>query len=120
MSTLIFAQPSSSSPQLDEFAPLNNLPSYPGGQQALEKYLNSLDLYPLPAVNAQLEGTVLVQFRVLPNGRLSDVRILRSCGALFDRAAIRAIALMPRWYPAHREGVTISYSVKLPITFELN
>lgn len=121
MSSLLLAQaPIRPVGESDALTPLTNLPSFPGGHPALETYLNGLDLYPPGALNAHLEGTVLVQFRVLSNGQLTRVQVVQSRGALLDQAAIRAVSMMPRWYPAHRDGVTIPYSVKLPITFRLN
>ena len=104
----------------DEFAPLNNQPFFPGGQKALERYLEDLDVYPYLARQTLIEGTVRVRFRVLPNGSLADLQIVQSHGALLDQAAIRAVTYMPRWYPAHREGVAVASPVELPITFRLD
>jgi TonB family protein len=104
----------------DEFAPLNNMPFFPGGQRALETYLEDLDVYPYLARQIQIEGTVRVRFRVLPNGCLTDVQVVQSHGALLDQAAIRAVLYMPRWYPAHRAGVAVASPVELLITFRLN
>ena len=106
--------------QSDEFAPLSNLPFFPGGQRALEAYLENLDIYPLRARVTYLEGTVRVRFRVLPNGSLNEVRVVRSHGPLLDQAALEAVAQMPRWYPAHRAGVAISHLVELLVTFRLD
>lgn len=111
--------PTPSAPS-DGVVPLTNLPFFPGGTRALETYLEDLDLYPIQAREAQIEGTVRVLFRVLPNGRRSEVRVVRSRGPLLDRAAIRAVALMPRWYPAHRAGVAVSHLVELLVTFRLD
>ena len=108
------AQPS------DEFAPLNNLPFFPGGLQALQTYWENPDLYPREAKKFNLEGTVGVKFRVTPTGHVTEVRVTRSRGPLLDRAALEAVALMPRWYPAHREGVSISSLYELSVTFRLD
>ncbi|GAB3221584.1 energy transducer TonB [Spirosoma arcticum] len=112
--------PGPSAQQSDEFAPLTNLPFFPGGKQALETYLSDLDLYPLSARETQIEGAVRVLFRVLPNGQLNEVRVVRSHGPLLDQAALRAVALMPRWYPAHRAGMAVSHLVELLVTFRLD
>ncbi|CCH53172.1 TonB [Fibrisoma limi BUZ 3] len=112
--------PASSIQPSDEYASLTNLPSFPGGRKALETFLNSLDLYPAQALETQHKGTVVVQFRVLPNGQLTRIRVVQSCGELLDKAALRAMALMPHWYPAHLKGVPVPFSVKLPITFRIN
>lgn len=77
----------------DEFSPLDNVPFFPGGQQALEKYVESLDPYPYLARQTQLEGTVRVEFRVLPSGQLTNIQVVESRGPLLDQAATRAVTL---------------------------
>ncbi|GAB3019493.1 energy transducer TonB [Spirosoma pulveris] len=99
--------------QLTEYAPLNNVPFFPGGQKALETYLN--DHRPLTA--DQREGTVHIRFRVMPTGYLTEINVLQSSEPLLNHAATQAVALMPRWYPAHRSGVAVSSLYVLPITF---
>lgn len=103
-----------------EFTPLNNLPFFPGGLTALQTYWENPDLYPHQARKANLEGTVGVQFRVMPTGHLTEARVTQSRGPLLDHAALKAVALMPRWYPAHQEGVAISSLYTLNVTFRLN
>ncbi|WP_420150946.1 energy transducer TonB [Spirosoma sp.] len=100
-----------------DFTPLTNKPFFPGGKQALEKHLETIDLYSNSALKAYSEGTVQVRFRVQPNGSLTDIQIVKSCGPLLDAAAVKAIVTMPHWYPAHRAGVAVSSLVELPITF---
>ncbi|AQG80878.1 energy transducer TonB [Spirosoma montaniterrae] len=104
----------------DAFAPLNNDASFPGGHLALQDYLQSIDLYPYQARQAQVEGTVKVRFRVQPNGYLIDVRVTQSHGQLLDQAALQTIEQMPRWYPAHRNGMSVAQAIELPITFRLD
>lgn len=104
----------------DEFSPLNNAPFFPGGQQALEKYMETLDPYPYLARQTQLEGTVRVGFRVLPSGQLINIQVVESRGPLLDQAATQAVTYMPRWYPAHRGGVAVSHLVELLVTFRLD
>ncbi len=106
--------------QSAEFAPLNNLPFFPGGQRALEIYLHDLKLYPLQARINQREGTVQVRFRVMPSGDLTEIRVVQSSEPLLDQAAVQAVIRMPKWYPAHREGVAVSSLIVLPVTFRFN
>lgn len=107
-------------PQPAEYAPLNNEAFFPGGSPLLEAYLKPLDLYPIQALETQLEGTVRVEFRVQPSGHLTEFRIVRSRGLLLDRAALEVATRMPRWFPAHRGGVAVASLVVLPITFRLD
>jgi TonB family protein len=112
--------PAPSVQPVGEFAPSSNEPFFFGGKQALEKHLKSLRLYPHEARLILAEGTVRVRFRVQASGDLADIEVVRSHGAVLDVAAVRAVALMPRWYPAHRSGMAVSSLVELPITFRID
>ncbi len=83
-----------------EYVPLNNTPFFPDGQKALTSYFLNPDLYPHSARMNDTEGTVQVRFRVQPNGYLTHIRVVESHGRVLDKAALRTVAGMPRWYPA--------------------
>ena len=110
----------SSTQPADAFAPLTNEPFFPGGKQALETHLRNFDLYSSQARMLLIEGTVRVLFRVQPNGNLTDIQVVKSQGTLLDQAAVKVVATMPDWYPAHRSGVAVSSLVELPITFRID
>ena len=117
---VIVATPLPSSQLSDEYAPLSNEPFFPGGQQALKTYFQNRRHYPCQARRAGIEGTVHVQFCVMSTGQLVGFRVVRSRGHMLDTAALKALAQMPRWYPAHRSGVAVSSMYILPISFRLN
>lgn len=100
----------------DEFASINNEPYFPGGQRALEDYFGRLALYAEPT-RIPTNRTVKVLFRVMPTGRLTELRIVQSGGTLLDQAVLEAVSQMPRWFPAHRAGVSVSSLYLLPVRF---
>ncbi|SOD99551.1 energy transducer TonB [Spirosoma fluviale] len=106
-------EPVPSADQLTEYTPLNNVPFFPGGQKALETYLNDHR----PSNAEQREGTVHIRFRVMPTGQLTEIKVIESSEPLLNQAAMQAIVRMPRWYPAHRSGVAVSSLYVLPVTF---
>ena len=118
--TCAVLEPTRLAQDLAEYAPLDNVPFYPGGQRALEAYLNDLSLYPDQARICQREGTVQVQFRIMSSGELTEIRIVQSFEPLLNQAILRAVALMPRWYPAHRAGVAVASLFALPVTFRID
>lgn len=116
--TIPWRQPAE--PAADDAAfPLINEPFFPGGPPALAAYLKNPDWYPAKAVEAGLEGTVHMRFRVLATGRLSDIEVVKSRGPILDKAACTLIERMPRWFPAHRGGMAVSRLYELQITFRL-
>ncbi|MBO0935574.1 energy transducer TonB [Fibrella sp. HMF5335] len=103
---------------VDEYVPLNNIPFFPGGKPALDAYFLDPDLYPYSARTTGIEGVVEVSFRVQPTGFLTNIRVVKSQGPLLDKAALRAVVQMPRWYPAHQAGMAVSCPMSLAIRFE--
>lgn len=107
-------------PPVDESVLLNNDPSFPGGSKALEAYFDNPALYPERARETGLHGTVQVRFKVQPTGKLTNIKVMRSKGAILDQAAYDLIANMPLWLPAHRAGMAVPVYSQLLITFQLN
>lgn len=67
------------------------------GFRRYDKYIKRNINYPESARIAEVEGDVIVQFRVLPDGELFDIRIIQSLGYGCDEEAIRLIREGPAW-----------------------
>jgi len=101
------------------FTIVEEMPSFPGGEAAMIKYLAQNTRYPPMAKEAGIEGTVYVTFVVNENGEVSDVRVLRSIGGGTDEEAIRVVQNMPRWTPGKQRGKPVRVQYNLPIRFTL-
>jgi protein TonB len=94
-------------------------PEFPGGMDALQKWLGSHLNYPAMAVRMGIEGTVVVEFTVDINGKLSDAKVVQSLHKLCDNEAIRLVKSMPDWTPGDENSVKKTAKVTLPIRFIL-
>jgi len=95
-------------------------PSYPGGQSALQEYIDNNIEYQQPAVDNNAEGTVDVQFVVDENGKVTDVkRIGKELGAGLDDEAVKVISNMPKWTPGKVKGKNVKTRLVLPITYKI-
>ncbi|MGV3636294.1 MAG: energy transducer TonB [Flavobacteriales bacterium] len=74
-------------------------PAFPGGTEALEAYLRSEVRYPDEAREEALQGKVLVNFVVEPDGSITNVKVARGIHAWLDKEAVRVIKAMPKWEP---------------------
>jgi periplasmic protein TonB len=74
--------------------------------------------YPAVALAAQLEGDVLLQAVVGPDGKVRDVKVLRSVHPLVDEAAKKAV-LQYEYIPGQRNGVPESVPIRLTVSFIL-
>ncbi|QHW00131.1 energy transducer TonB [Spirosoma endbachense] len=104
----------------DELVLLTNDPSFPGGSKALGAYFDNADLYPEAARQIGLQGTVQVRFKVQPTGKLTNIKVVQSKGAILDKAVYDLISNMPAWFPAHRAGMAVPAYTQLLVTFRLN
>lgn len=95
------------------------MPSFPGGGEAIEKYLNDNIKYPKQARENDVQGRVVVSFVVERDGTLSNIRVVRSADPLLDKEANRVILSMPRWKPGKKDGNEVRVRYKLPVTFRL-
>ena len=102
------------------FIPVDPMPEFPGGQKALFDYLRFNTHYPKQAYRKGIQGRVVCQFVVKNNGKISNVKVVRSAGnKSLDREAVRVIRSMPKWKPAMYQGKPVSVKYTVPVTFRL-
>ncbi len=102
-------------------AVVEKMPEFPGGQQALSKYLSETVKYPDIAQENGVQGTSVVQFVVNKDGSITDVEIARSGGDLtLDIEAARVIGSMPNWKPGIQKGKLVRVRYTVPVNFRLN
>jgi len=95
-------------------------PTYPGGQEALESYVNNNITYQQPALDENVEGTVNVQFVVDENGKVTNAKTIgKELGNGLDEEAVRVISNMPKWTPGKVKGKEVKTRVVLPITYKV-
>lgn len=92
-------------------------PSYPGGERAMMAYLRRAVRYPKQALDQKVDGRVIARFVVQPDGRLTDIQIVKGVGYGCDQETIRAISKMPRWEPGIIDGSPVPMYYTLPIRF---
>lgn len=95
-------------------------PAFPGGEEALRRWLEENLKYPATAARMGIEGIVIVEFNVDVDGELIDISIVRSLQKLCDREALRLIKSMPTWTPGESNGTKVVVKQKLTIPFVLS
>ncbi len=107
-------------PQEEEvFLVVEQQPQFPGGMEALAKFLQKEVKYPEIARKAGVEGKVFVQFVVGNDGAIRDVEVVRGIGGGCDEEAIRLVKSMPKWIPGKQNGRAVAVRFSMPITFKL-
>lgn len=101
------------------FVVVEQMPSFPGGEAALFKYLGDNIKYPVIAQESGIQGRVICQFVVNRDGTIVDIEVVRSVDKSLDAEAIRVISRMPRWTPGKQRGKTVRVKYTLPVNFRL-
>ena len=92
---------------------------FPGGLEALSKYLSENIKYPQLAKENNIEGRVFVSFVVEKDGRVGNIKILRDIGGGCGAEAVRVVKSMPRWKPGKQRGKPVRSQFNLPVNFSL-
>lgn len=97
---------------------VEEMPVFPGGTAALNKYLASVK-YPMIAQENGIQGRVYVQFVVNDKGVVEDVKLARGVDPNLDKAALNQVKNMPKWAPGKQRGKAVKVSYTVPINFVL-
>ncbi len=101
------------------FTFVEEMPSFPGGNEAFLSYVASNIQYPEIAKRAGVEGKIFVSFIVGKDGGVSNVEVVKGIGAGCDEEAVRVIRSMPKWNPGKQNGRPVLVKVSVPIIFRL-
>lgn len=95
------------------------MPSFPGGEAALMKFITENRAYPKSEAERGIQGRVIVGFVVAKDGKIRDVHIMRGASPLLDEAAMDVVKKMPRWNPGKERGKKVNVKYQVPVTFRL-
>jgi len=96
------------------------MPSFPGGNESLMKFLKKNMRYPVMAAENGIEGTVFVSFVVDTDGSITGVETtgVKKGGGL-EEEAIRVVNKMPKWKPGMQNQQKVKVRFSMPIRFSL-
>lgn len=98
---------------------IEKMPSFPGGSGELFNFLSKNIRYPVEAEKNGIQGRVLVQFVVMPDGAIDSVKVVKHVDPNLDKEAVRLVRAMPKWIPGMQNGKPVKTSYTVPITFGL-
>ena len=98
---------------------VEEMPEFPGGMDAMMKYLSENIKYPEDAIEKNQAGRVFVSFVVGTDGSINEATILRGVCESIDKEALRVVNAMPKWTPGKVKGEPVKVEYNLPIVFKL-
>ncbi len=97
---------------------LDEVPQFAGGEAQLKSYLSKVE-YPRQIRDAMIQGRVVASFVILPNGKVTQIKIRRSLEASCDQAVREAIQAMPLWRPGVISDVAVATFYSVAVDFDL-
>ena len=99
---------------------LDSTPEFPGGMNAMSRFLSDHIIYPQVALERGIVGKVYLQFIVEADGSITCIKVVKGVDFLLAREAFRCVKRLPKFKPAYRKGVPAPCLFSLPVTFNLN
>jgi protein TonB len=119
--SIMFSQGEPLSPPIVTSVSNDIEPTFPGGQEALMRFIHTNIMYPESAIELGIEGKVYVRFYVEKDGKVSNVELLKgiNCPAI-EQEALRVVSIMPNWLPGSADTSLATRTVmNIPISFDL-
>jgi outer membrane biosynthesis protein TonB len=94
-----------------------NTAEFPGGEDALSKFLLAAIKYPYNAVETPYTGKVEVDLKIEKTGEIGNVTIYHSPNAAISAEIQRVIKKMPKWQAAVKNGEVMASTVTVYFPF---
>ena len=94
-------------------------PEFPGGCEALYKFIGDNQHYHRQAKENNITGRVFVSFVVEKDGSVSNAQVLRDIGGGCGAEAVRLVKSMPKWKPGKQHGKPVRTQFNLPVLFDI-
>ena len=103
-----------------QYVKVDRMPEFPGGFKNLVAYMTQNVQYPEAAMQAGVQGRVVVSFIVETDGSITDCHVSQSLSPSCDAEALRVVKAMPRWIPGMDKGKPIRVMFNLPVSFKFS
>ncbi len=97
------------------FEVVEQMPEYPGGMDALSRYLER-KVADSP-MKGKAGGLVTIGFTVTEAGKVTNVQVLESDQPSLNKEAERIVSEMPDWIPGKQRGKPVPVRYSVPVRF---
>jgi TonB family protein len=101
---------------------VERMPMFPGGKDAMVKYIYHNTNYPQNELEAGIEGTAYVNVIIEKDGSIDSVAIRKGVpnAKMLDEEALRVVKAMPNWTPGTQNGKPVRVKMVLPVKYSIN
>jgi len=111
--------PTDIDPTPKTYISVQEMPEFPGGDQAVLDYIYLNFKYPKNTIDNNITGKVYVEFVVNEFGKVVEVRVLRGLDESSTKEAIRVVSSLPEWKPGKQDGNPVRVKFVVPIVLSL-
>lgn len=95
-------------------------PKFQGGDaNDFSKWVNQRLVYPEIAKENGVQGRVMLQFTVAPDGSVTNVKVVRGVDSALDKEAVRVVSSSPKWTPGRQRDRAVKVVYTFPVIFQL-
>jgi TonB family protein len=99
---------------------VDQMPEYPGGQEAMMQFIAENTIYPAEAKKDKIKGRVFISFVVGLEGQVENVTVIKGAHPLLDQAGLDVINKLPNFdKPGMQDGKVVKVQYNMPINFSL-
>lgn len=103
------------------FSAVENKPTFNDSDaNEFSKWVSEQVKYPQDAIDANVQGKVVLQFTVNKEGQVEDVKVLHGVSETLDAEAVRVVSSSPKWEPGSMNGTPVNVKYTFPVLFRLN
>lgn len=103
--------------QVYELSEVDKAPVFAKGKMKSQDFMRLYQTYPESAFEANIGGTVKLEYIVDASGEVKDIKVKDSINEALNKEAIRVAELFPYYSPAEKDGKAVSVKLQYPVTF---
>lgn len=119
---LMVVTEASENPEVGEdqiFVAVEQPAEFPGGLEAMTKWLNDMIQYPESAKENEIQGRVYVKVVIEKDGMISSATVIKGVDQTLEGEALRVVEKMPKWNPAKINNHPVRSYFNIPVTFRI-
>ena len=93
----------------------DELPTFPGGLEAIHTYLRKN--LQVPKTDSKIPQEVWVNFVVDSEGKIRNAQVTSDVDMIFKLEAVRLVSSMPKWEPGKKNGNSVNVKMDIPVRF---
>jgi protein TonB len=97
---------------------VEEMPSFPGGEEGLNKYITDHLVYPKRLKKEGVGGKVFVSAIIEKDGEVTHETAYQGINKKLEYEALKLVQGMPNWIPGKNKGKVVRVKVVIPVEFK--